>query len=71
MQTTSSDSQREPTSATSGEMPIGEWVDLALEAPSGDELGRMLRHSQPEEAAWRRIRAAERRVRTLMAESPD
>jgi hypothetical protein len=71
MQTTGSDSQREPTSMSSDEMPIGEWVELALEAPNGDELGRMLRHSQPEEEAWRRIHAADHRGRGLTAESPD
>ena len=71
MQTTGSDDTQDPASTASGETPVGEWVELALEVPSGGELGRMLRHSQPEEAAWRRIQAAERRVNALMTEPPD
>lgn len=42
---------------------VGEWVTRALEAPNGEELGRMLRNSRREEAAWRRLRAAELRLR--------
>ena len=49
---------------------VGEWVERALEAPNGDELGRMLRHSQHEEAAWRRFRAAERRVESIVTGGP-
>jgi len=44
---------------------MGEWVELALEAPHGDELGRMLRRTQTEELVWRRVRAAERHVNAL------
>ena len=71
MQTTGSDSKQNPASTDSDETPVGEWLELALEGPNGNELGRILRHSQPEEAAWRRIQAAERRVRALMTETPD
>ncbi len=71
METTGRDSKRDPMPIVPDDALIGEWVELALEAPNGDELGRMLRNSQPEEAAWRRIQAAERRVRALMTETPD
>ena len=69
MQTNGSDTKKDPSPAACDESPLGEWVELALEVPSGDQLGRMLRHSQPEDAAWRRIQAAERRVSALMGES--
>ena len=70
METTGRDTEQDPTPTAPDDSLIGEWVELALEAPNGDELGRMLRHSQPEEAAWRRIQAAERRVNALMTEPP-
>jgi hypothetical protein len=66
MRTNSTDGGQRRSPATSDDNLVGEWVELALEAPRGDELGRMLRHSQPEELAWRRIRAAERRVSALV-----
>lgn len=56
----------QPQFPDSGEEELGEWVELALEAPHGDELGRMLRRTQTEELAWRRIRAAERQVNALV-----
>jgi hypothetical protein len=65
MSTNSIDGGQCRSPATSDDDLVGEWVELALEAPHGDELGRMLRHSQPEELAWRRIRAAERHVSAL------
>ncbi|TMK49262.1 MAG: hypothetical protein E6G66_09215 [Actinobacteria bacterium] len=71
METTGRDSEQELTPTLPDDALVGEWVELALEAPKGDELGRMLRNSQPEEAAWRRIQAAERRVRALTTETPD
>ena len=71
MDTTGRDSEQDPTPTVPDDALVGEWVELALEAPNGDELGRMLRHTQPEEEAWRRIRAAERRVSALTAEPPD
>ena len=71
METTDRDSEQEPIPTVPDDALVGEWVELALEAPNGGELGRMLRNSQPEEAAWRRIQAAERRVSALMAEPPD
>jgi len=70
METTGRDSEQEPTPTLPDDALVGEWVELALEAPNGDELGRMLRNSQPEEEAWRRIQAAERRVNSLMTEPP-
>lgn len=42
---------------------LGQWVELALEVPGGNQLGRMLLAERHEEAAWRRLRAAERQVR--------
>src|ERR1700694_2707457 len=48
VETTGRDGKNDFTSTASDETLVGEWVELALEAPSGDELGRMLRHSQPE-----------------------
>ena len=71
METTGRDSEQDPISTVSDDALVGEWVELALEAPNGNELGRMLRNSEPEEAAWRRIQAAERRVRALMQETSD
>ena len=71
METIDRDSEQDPIPTVSDDALVGEWVELALEAPNGDELGRMLRNSQPEEAAWRRIQAAERRVRALMQETSD
>ncbi len=71
METTGTGSEQDPTPTVPDDALVGEWVELALEAPNGDELGRMLRNSQPEEAAWRRIQAAERRVSALTAEPPD
>jgi hypothetical protein len=71
METTGRDSEQELTPSLPDDALVGEWVELALEAPNGDELGRMLRNSQPEEAAWQRIQTAERRVRALMKETPD
>ena len=55
METTGTGGEQDPTPTVPDDALIGEWVELALEAPNGDELGRMLRNSQPEEAAWRRI----------------
>jgi len=71
MDTTGRDDEQDPTPTVADDALVGEWVELALEAPNGDELGRMLRHSQPEEEAWRRIQSAERRVSAIMAEPPD
>ena len=71
MDTTGRDHEQDPTPTVSDDALVGEWVELALEAPNGNELSRMLRDSEPEEAAWRRIQAAERRVRALMTETPD
>ena len=71
METTGRDSEQDPIPTVSDDALVGEWVELALEAPNGNELGRMLRNSEPEEAAWRRIQAAERRVSALMTETPD
>jgi len=62
METTGRDSEQELTPTLPDDALVGEWVELALEAPKGDE---------PEEAAWRRIQAAERRVRALTTETPD
>src|SRR5712691_1814364 len=61
METTGRDSEQDRIPTVSDDALVGEWVELALEAPNGNELGRMLRNSEPEEAAWRRIQAAERR----------
>ena len=71
MEATGTGSEQDPTPTVPDDALIGEWVELALEAPNGNELGRMLRNSEPEEAAWRRIQAAERRVRALMQETSD
>jgi hypothetical protein len=65
MGTNSTDSGRRGSPNIPGDH-LGEWVELALEAPHGDALGRMLRHAQPEELAWRRIRTAERIVSDLV-----
>jgi len=70
METNDTEREQDPIPADPDDALVGEWIELALEAPNGDELGRMLRNSQPEEEAWRRIQAAERRVNALMTEPP-